>query len=317
MYNTLGFSLLKRCTAKCDICCFGSTPSDAEKLNIDRVKEYIEESKEMEQIKTIAFTGGEPFLIYDELLELICLAKEAGKKPNTITNGFWAVSEKVAFERMSQLKEAGIDYLSLSYDAYHGKYIPIQNIRNILKATTKLDIPTTLSVVKIKGEKVGSILDSIESEIYTTNIKIVPCLPSGRAAEIFSDDQFDRTIGTADCRCVYGGNLVVLYDGTIYPCCSQEVVQTGLSIGNFTQMTLKEALHKVRNNGLLYFLRNTDFSFFTKYAEDVLKMELPEKVVNPCELCAILFKENQADSFYEYVLEKIEQLKQVNAKDEN
>ncbi|SET16990.1 radical SAM/SPASM domain-containing protein [[Clostridium] polysaccharolyticum] len=316
MYDTLGFTLLKKCTAKCDICCFESAPSDEEKLDINRVKEYIEQSKELEQIKTIAFTGGEPFLVYEELLELVRLAKAAGKKPNTITNGFWAADGKTAFSRLKELKAAGIDYLSLSYDAYHGQYIDVNNIRNILNAAAQLGISTTLSIVKIKGEKIGDILDQIGSDIYTANIKIVPCLPSGRAAKMFHEEQFDRTILAENCRCPYGGNLVVLYDGKIYPCCSQEVPDTNLSIGDFNTITLKEALQRVKNNGLLYFLRNTDFRFFTEYAQNELGMELPQKVVNPCELCAILFKENKAGLFYDYVVENIKELKRQMRKDE-
>lgn len=308
MYNTLGFTLLKACTATCPICCFSSTPKDKEKLDLNRVRDYINESKEIEDIKTIAFTGGEPFLLYDELLELIKLTKEAGKKPNTITNGFWASDIEITYERMKTLKDNGLDYLSLSYDAYHRQYVNSQNIKNILKAATQLDVPTTLSIVKVKDEDIGYILDEIGSDVYTTNIKIVPCLPSGRAVTNFADNKFDRTIYSKNCRCVYGGNLVVLYDGNIYPCCSQEVVETNLSIGNFKDLSLKEALHLVRNNSLLYFLRNTDFDFYVRHAKKV-GLEIPEKVVNPCELCAALFKGNNIDLFYDYIVENVKQLK--------
>ena len=240
IYDTLGFTIHRTCNASCSICCFSSSPSCDEKLNVDRIKEYIDESKEIQEIKTIAFTGGEPFLAYDLLIQLIQYAKHAGKKVNTVTNGFWANSYEKAYDCIAQLKECGLDYLSLSHDAYHKEYIKTENIRNILRATTTLGVPTSL----------GKIIDEIGNDIYTASVKIGPCLPVGRAKEVFKDEQYDRTIETKNAKCSYGGNLVVCYDGTIYPCCSQVIVNTGLGIGNFEDISLKEAMLKLKNNAL-------------------------------------------------------------------
>lgn len=55
---------------------------------------------------------------------------------------------------------------------------------------------------------------------------------------------------------MYGGNLVVVYDRSIYPCCSQMVFETGLSIGDFKELSLHKVLKKVKNNSLLYLLKN-------------------------------------------------------------
>lgn len=313
IYNTLGFTIHRACNASCSICCFSSEPSCKEKLNVERMKEYIDESKGIEEITTIAFTGGEPFLAYDLLMELIKYAKNAGKKVNTVTNGYWASSYEKAYQKLKELKEAGLDYLSLSHDAYHKKFIKTENIRNILRATTKLELPTSLAIVKVKDEEIGSIINDIGNDIYTASIKVGPCLPVGRAKESFSDEQFDRTIESNKARCAYGANLVVCYDGTIYPCCSQVIVNTGLGIGNFEEISLKEAMTKLKNNALLYFLRNADMKFYSEFARIKLGLDIPEYIVNPCELCAILFKKENIDLFHEYVMENIKLLKQRKA----
>lgn len=203
--------------------------------------------------------------------------------------------------------------MSLSHDSYHKKFVKTENIRNILKATTKLGIPTSLAIVKIKDEDIGDIIDEIGNDIYTASIKIGPCLPVGRAQKVFSDDQFDRSIETSRAKCEYGANLVVCYDGTIYPCCSQVIVNTGLGIGNFKDISLHEALSKLKNNALLYYLRNTDMSFFSNYAKYKLGIEIPDYIVNPCELCEILFKKENIDLYNEYVMENIKRLKQGKA----
>lgn len=72
IYDTLGFTIHRVCNASCSICCFSSNPSCEEKLDVNRIKEYIDESESIKEIKTIAFTGGEPFLAYEVLTELIC-----------------------------------------------------------------------------------------------------------------------------------------------------------------------------------------------------------------------------------------------------
>lgn len=313
IYDTLGFTIHRACNAACSICCFSSSPACEEKLNVKRIKEYIDESKDIPEIKTIAFTGGEPFLNYDLLTDLICYAKKAGKKVNTVTNGFWAEDEEATYNRLSYLKKCGLDYLSLSHDSYHKKFVKTENIRNILRATTKLDIPTSLAIVKLKDEDVGKIIDEIGSEIYTASIKIGPCLPVGRAEKSFADDKFDRTIDSSKAKCFYGGNLVVCYDGTIYPCCSQVIVNTGLGIGNFEEISLKEAMSRLKNNALLYFLRNADMQFYAQYAKEKLGIKIPDKIVNPCELCEILFKKENIDSFYDYVMENIRAMKKRKA----
>ena len=58
IYDTLGFTIHRACNAACSICCFSSSPACEEKLNVKRIKEYIDESKDIPEIKTIAFTGG-------------------------------------------------------------------------------------------------------------------------------------------------------------------------------------------------------------------------------------------------------------------
>lgn len=308
-YDTLAFTLHRTCNASCSICCFSSDPDCKEKLNIKRIKEYIDEAKDIDQIKTISFTGGEPFLDYDNLIELVYYAYVANKRITVITNGFWATDYEKTFEMMYRLKQCGLKHLSLSHDLYHKEFIKTENIKNILKVAAKLNIPTSIAIAKMKNEEVGKIIDEIGSDIYTASLKVGPCLPIGRATNNFSNEDFDRTLKSKDAKCMYGKNLAVCYDGTIYPCCSQVVIETGLGIGNFEDISLKDALKKLKNNALLYFLRNSNMDFYTNFAKEKLKMEIPDYVVNPCELCAILFKNDNLNMFYDYVIENIKSKK--------
>jgi Predicted Fe-S oxidoreductases len=308
-YKTLAFTLYSKCSAACSMCCFECTPQSSDKLDVERVKDYIKESAEIDEITTISFTGGEPFLKYNLLLDLVKFASMYNKRVTTISNGFWATSYEVAYKKLSELKANGLQHISTSHDSYHKEYIKTEYVANLLRAASDLGLASTLAIVKMKDEDIGEILNKLGNSIYSTALEIVPCLPAGGAKKNFSNDSFDRTISTNQgLPCIYSGNIVVGFDGNIYPCCSQVVFETGLSIGNYHDLNLKEALLKTKNNGLLYLLRNKNLSLFSEFAKESLNIEIPEKVVNPCELCSILFQKKNLPKYKEFIEQNIQKL---------
>lgn len=309
-YNTLGFTLHRKCNAKCDMCCFSSNPHCKEELSVERIKDYIDEAENIQQIQSIAFTGGEPFLSYEKLLSLVMYATSKGKRATCVTNGFWATDYDTAYNKLKELVDAGLKHLSISHDNYHKEYVKTDNVVTLLKVATHLNLPHTVAMVKIKNEKVSKIIENLDSALYGSNIQIVPCLPAGGAKKTFEDNMFDRTLSSNGLRCIYGGNLVISYDGKIYPCCSQMITCVDLSIGNFNDLSLTEALKKIKNNSILYLLRNKSMDFFT----DVLKengISVPERVVNPCELCAFIFKKEHMKLLFPYIQNEINELKKA------
>lgn len=306
-YDVLAFTLTQRCPAHCEICCFESSPMCTNSLDLNRVREYIESASKIDYIKTIAFTGGEPFVIYDDLRDLIKLSSSYGKRVTTITNGYWASNYQLVFDRIKCLKENGLSHLSLSYDAYHKKFIDVNNIRNILKASMQIGLPTSLAIVKLKDEKISEIIDLLDDCLYATNLEIIPCLPVGAAKKNFELNRFEKIYdsNSKKLRCTYNGMLVVLYDGRILPCCSQAVVGTGLCIGDFNELSLEEALFKAKNNKLLYALRNSEMRCFYEYIKKFDDIELPDKVVNPCDLCMHLFR-SELISRYKFLFDNHE-----------
>lgn len=304
-YNTLAFTIHRKCSAACSMCCFESTPACSETLDRNRILAYIQEASQIEEIKTISFTGGEPFLTFQDLAQLVKAAKTAGKRVTTITNGYWATTYEKAYDKLTILKKAGLDHLSLSHDSYHREYVKTEYVRNILKAAVQVGLHTTLAMVVVKGEKIGEIIDDLGDGLYGPEIEIVPCLPAGGACKTFHQNQFDRSLSVEGLRCIYDGNLVVTYAGEIYPCCSQMVMDTGLRIGNYTRISLKDALDNIKNNGLLYLLRNESLDYLVAIAKNELNIHVPDKVVNVCELCAILFKEENLSRFKPYIIERV------------
>lgn len=291
IYDTLGFTLHKKCTASCEICCFGCNPNSEEELDNDIVKNYIHESKSIDMIKNIAFTGGEPFLYYDKLKTLIKYANGYKKRTSVVTNGFWATSYEKTCEILKELKECGLEYLSVSHDHFHQKFVSTEKIKNLLKAACSVNLPISLSIVKMKNENVGDIINELGDSIYTSSIKIGPCLPVGNAVKNYDESKYYKMINSKDCRCSYSGNIVLGFNNKIYPCCSQVVMDTNLSIGNAKNLSLNEALFNLKNNMILYYLRNNTMKEIIEFAESK-GIVVPKMVVNPCEVCKILFNKD-------------------------
>lgn len=195
-YKTLAFTLFNTCNASCSMCCFECTPQSDDVLDISRVKEYIAESASIDEIKTISFTGGEPFLKYKSLVELVKYASYHSKRVTTISNGFWATSYDKAIKRLAELQASGLNHISISHDFYHKKYVKTEYVANLLRAASSLGVSSTLAMVKMKNQDIGAIVDELGNSLYATTLEILPCLPAGGARRNFSDDSFDRTIPT-------------------------------------------------------------------------------------------------------------------------
>ena len=307
-YTTLGFTIHRKCSASCKMCCFESTPGCKEKLDTDSIKKYILSTKENTELAAISFTGGEPFLEYDILKDLIAFTSSNGKMPTCITNGYWASEYDITLEKLKELKTLGLKRLNVSYDNFHKEYVRIGNIINILNAAKYLGIPTFLGMVRSKNDNVGILIDELGDSLTNVNIQIYSCFPVGGAKKVLDESDYIRNIKSEHLSCPYNGYLAVSYDGKIYPCCSQLVVDTELFVGNYSDVDYANTLKKIKNNGILYILRNYGLDFFIDVAKKELSIDVPGFVTSPCELCAIFFTKDNINKFYPFVKEKIDTL---------
>jgi organic radical activating enzyme len=79
----------------------------------------------------IHITGGEPFLYWDHLLQILEEAKgqKLGKVDLIETNGFWAINEKIARQRIKILDGLGMLRLKISTDPFHQEYVDMEPVR--------------------------------------------------------------------------------------------------------------------------------------------------------------------------------------------
>ena len=81
----------------------------------------------------IHITGGEPFLYWEHLQEILKEAKKnnLGRVDLIETNGFWATDEKIARQRLRRLDELGMYRFKISTDPFHQEYVDTEPVRRL------------------------------------------------------------------------------------------------------------------------------------------------------------------------------------------
>ncbi|MCD8873735.1 hypothetical protein K2V74_05245 [Mammaliicoccus sciuri] len=147
--NTITILTTYQCTAACKECCFDCGPRVNGRLSLEQIKLFIKESKETigDDLKAVVFTGGECFLLGEDLVEAISYAKSLGLSSRCVSNGYWAFNMKKAMEMMSRMKNAGLNEINISTGDDHQEYVSFDRVLNAAIAACKNDI-TALIVVE-------------------------------------------------------------------------------------------------------------------------------------------------------------------------
>ncbi|WP_058260612.1 radical SAM protein [Fenollaria timonensis] len=289
-YDTLAISLNSNCNANCKICC--GMPKSNQVLNDDIAFHFLRGLKYNSDIKRICLTGGEIFLDINKVYKWIKFINESNKKAYCVSNGFWGYDIKEANQIVKNLKQLGLNQLTLSYDEYHNEFISIECIINILEACKRQKLPVSIQTVILNKNNNKKWINDLVSYLPDINILFFPCYQVGNASKNFSSDMFIKSRDKKGLLCEKSGTFMIEADGTVWPCCSPYINETELNIDNIylsQNANIDSALKKIRDNKLLYCLRNFGFDYFVDLAENKLDIELPKKFVSSCELCAYLF----------------------------
>ncbi len=189
IWRSEGLLLTYKCNCACEFCYYNCGPEKGGLMSVETAVSA------WRSLKTLAgdgakvhITGGEPFLYWDHLLEVLQAAKNErlGKVDVIETNGFWATSEKIAVQRLKRLDELGMDRLKISTDPFHQEYVDIEPVRRL--AQTASDILGSGRVlvrwrkylddpIQIKGFSPAE-----RGQMYLSAMKDYPCRFTGRAA---------------------------------------------------------------------------------------------------------------------------------------
>lgn len=128
--HTLSFLTTYQCTATCRNCCFKCNPSIKVRLSLKQMKDYVDECMTYygDTLKVLVLTGGECFLLENDLNSIIEYATSKGLSVRVVTNGYWAKSLDVAKAKLLELAKCGLKEVNFSTGDDHQEWVCYDNI---------------------------------------------------------------------------------------------------------------------------------------------------------------------------------------------
>jgi hypothetical protein len=288
-----------QCPAACKECSFKSSPSRRGLLSEDSARRILADaSRAFSTLRFVVFTGGECFLLGDQLDRLVAFATEQGLGSRCVTNGYWATSPAGARARLKSLKIAGLGELNLSTGDAHQAFVSFEKVAHAALAALALDIPTVINVESGPDSKF-TMRDILRHPNYGDAMRSAIgkglTIVSGAWVPFGDDDNLENTSEelllpvSGGCRTLFD-NLVVLPNSEIASCC-------GLALDRIPEMTIGRF-----EEGLLIDIYRTQFDDFAKIwlfvdgPEEIVRSicqgtgeHLPRGLRHPCQWCEVLF----------------------------
>lgn len=277
----IAFGYSNRCNIRCTHCVAAGDIVDHKRMELTRAKEIIREMASA-GVSGISFTAGEPFIYFDDLLELVDLCGQLKIYTRVVTNSYWAKTPEKAEERLSELKHCGLCQLRLSYSRWHQQHVPRHNILNAARGCMAKGIDYFVSFVTDFSEED----DQHEQFLRDNKLKFFPepMIYSGRA------DGFDRRALFTDYQencCAM--NPYLAPDLNMYACCdagSHFTTTNVFHLGSLDNHSIDQLFSKSENYPLYNCIRNLGISTIASFAGFKAREIITYR---KCELCKILF----------------------------
>jgi len=245
--------LTYRCTNQCRHCCYGAAPNRNTLMKIEEVRNYLKELSKIQLPEWVCIFGGET-LLYPELLFNVISEVKKFEVPrvSVITNGFWGKDEQLARKYVKNLKNAGLNLLILSVDAFHQEFIPLEIVKTVLRVAEDVkmeNIEVDAKVLdnfeeqNVYNERTKALLKEIQEE-FNVKIDVKSVHLYGRAAYDLARHLPSKGIPEDKCSSLH-------YYGTLKEPTGIEIepngwvwICTGIAIGNAKTDALSRILQE-------------------------------------------------------------------------
>lgn len=297
MIFNLGLMITERCNIKCRHCVFGDGEimHGGSDMPAEDMKSYIDQmaviaGKEKMEF-SVNFSGGEPFLCLPQLLEISRYAKSKGAvNVSTVTNGFWGSDEEKADKIILALKEAGLDLISLSMDDFHQEQVSLSSELTVLKLCREHHLPFGIKcVVTRKTRRLPDVLKDLGDLMLDSPITVqeISCCPGGRAASAIPKEDLFYTEGIPGEACAAGTMLIIIPDGSAYPCCGTGW-SPSLYVGNAQNNNLERIYYDMKSNSVINILSNNGPAYFVPFLEKAGHTIPKEGYADCCDFCKVM-----------------------------
>jgi len=279
--RNIAFGYSSRCNIRCGHCVAADAVPDPKKMELATAKEIIRDLAAA-GVTGISFTAGEPFLYFDDLLELVDLCRHHNIYSRIVTNSFWAKTPEATQQRLERLKQGGLCQLRLSFSRWHHQHVPSRNILHAAQGCRQIGIDYFISFVTDFSEED----DEYEQFLRDHELKFFPepVIYAGRA------DGFERKELCTDYqenRCAM--NPYLAPDLNLYACCdagSHFTATHFFLLGNLKDHSVAQLLSASDTHPLYNCIRSLGITPIASFAGIKAREIITYR---KCELCKKLF----------------------------
>lgn len=142
-----GVILSYRCTSRCKHCIYFCSPfwkdnwmeEDLLFETLEILSRMVKRSPLLSFNYGIHFSGGEPFLNFDLLVEAVYKAKKLNFSPILVeTNAMWCIKKDEALSKLKKLKEAGLDGILISVNPFLVEHVSFKRTKLAVECASEI-----------------------------------------------------------------------------------------------------------------------------------------------------------------------------------
>jgi organic radical activating enzyme len=312
--TSMGLVITDKCPVGCRHCISDNSLKSTIEPGISVLKSRIENIKKLGLLEKIVITGGEPFYSYRKLKQIIGYITENGLRVSVVTSAYWAKTRAKTREKLSGLKESGLQSLAISMDIYHQEKIPLQHIVNTIDACRELEIQQNVVFTWTGNQKKDKILLNSLKDSYPEylrkglQVSEGSILQSGRSLKNDLKPFGQHGIKKDHVLCQSMGKIIQS-DGQVALCCGADLPDDSpLLAGNIDHEPLSVLRQKMESNRLIPFIE----VFGLRWMYNQIEKEFPGSGIkeeeiytsNRCNLCQKLLTHNVYRDFFRKKLDE-------------
>ncbi|MCB9650926.1 MAG: radical SAM protein [Deltaproteobacteria bacterium] len=149
--KTLSLITTFGCNANCAHCSVFSGPKRTDEMPAELIRSLIDQAAADPEIDMVAYTGGEPTLAFDALVDHMAYAWDKGLLAGLVSNSGWAASPEVARSRFDQMTARGLSIYITSVDEYHLEFVDLTHIQTAIRAALDFGVEVHVNLLWTPG----------------------------------------------------------------------------------------------------------------------------------------------------------------------
>lgn len=291
--ETLSILTSWKCDAACKHCVFDSSPKKRGSIGTEIALRAISETAKLTSMRRVTVSGGEAFLDPKQLAEIGRHSANLGLLFRVVTNASFATTEDRALEAIASLMPFNLESLAVSWDHFHSQFIPVEAVRNVLRACRTLGVSVRLTSVVTNSDGIAGSIEALGDEAFEVPFTQVKCQPVGRAERSVKATDFPKSAqwerGRA-CRSDFD-TLSITFDGTVYPCCAVGGFTSGIALGRYPDQSVETLLRRRDSDPRWALLAARGPLHFVGFLNPLEREELKiDEALHDCTNCHRLFR---------------------------